>query len=153
MVLASVDSPACCSQSHWHIRAGSGLPMKGNDTRNCSARFTFVMCTHQQGNERNHMKTRIVTIAAFMMGCVTLASGCNHNRGCVGGSCSGGSYAGSNYGATASPPVNYPSGGPSSGPSSGPSTGSYSEQETYAPSGSGGSGTRSAPVFQGSGSR
>jgi hypothetical protein len=91
------------------------------------------------------MKTRIVTLAAFMIGCVTLASGCHHNRGCVGGSCYGGCYGTPSYGAAASPPVSYPSGGPSSG--------SYSSQETYAPSGSGGSGTRSAPVFQGSGSR
>lgn len=95
--------------------------------------------------ERNQMKTRIVTLAAFMIGCVNLASGCHHNRGCVGGSCYGGSCNAPSYGATASPPVSYPS--------SYPSSGSYSPQETYTPSGSGGSGTRSAPVFQGSGSR
>jgi hypothetical protein len=91
------------------------------------------------------MKARLIALAAFTMGFVTLASGCHQNRGCVGGSCSGATYGAPSYGAAASPPVSYPSGGSSSG--------SYRTQETYAPSGDGGSGTRSAPVFQGSGSR
>ncbi len=95
------------------------------------------------------MKTRIATLAGIMIGFVTLASGCHHSRGCVGGSCSAGSYGALRQGAAsynaAASPVSYPSGGPSSG--------SYNSQETYPPSSSGDLATRSASVFQGSGSR
>lgn len=79
--------------------------------------------------------TVIASIALFV--------GCQHKRGCVGGSCAAPSYGSSTY-ATGSAPAaaNYGS------------VNSYSDNaSTYSPPVSGGSGTRSAPIMQGSGTR
>lgn len=66
-----------------------------------------------------------------------MAIGCSHDRGCRGGSCSAPSYVNPSYSAPAYTPP------PTSAPT-------YTEPSYAPPSGSG---ARSAPMLQGSGSR
>lgn len=86
---------------------------------------------------------QLLAASLVVIGASVMFVGCQHKRGCVGGSC-------------AAPPY----GAPTYGTNSAPASANYGSVNTYSDSAqahsapmSGGSGTRSAPIMQGSGSR
>ncbi|QDV23400.1 hypothetical protein Q31a_16980 [Aureliella helgolandensis] len=84
---------------------------------------------------------QVLAASLLVIGTSVMFVGCQHQRGCVGGSCAAPSYGTPAYGAMSAPAsTSYGS----------PDTYSDSAQAHAAPSGSG---TRSAPIMQGSGSR
>ncbi len=92
-------------------------------------------------------KYRIVSGVAMVLAAV-LATGCQHKRGCVNGSCAAPSYGTPSYGSQ-----NFGASPVSNGAGYG-SVNTYSDSgQSYSAPTSGGSGTRSAPIMQGSGSR